>query len=374
MLGKTVILLLIKIGGLGFMTTATMVFLLLGKKITQERLVIQEALNQFSISGVVRLVRYILLLTMIIEAFGAVFLSFRFIPQYGISKGAFYSVFHSVSAFNNAGFDIMGDFKSLTQYNEDILVNIVIMSLIILGGLGFSVLVDIINNKSWNKISLHSKLVIFLTSTLIVVGSIIIFILEFNNPETLEPLSFSGQFISSLFHAVSPRTAGFNTLPTDKLRHATQFFTMILMFIGGSPASTAGGIKTTTFGVLLLTVWSTVKGQEETVIYKRTIPTTIIFKSLAIISISLILISIMTLILTITEKAEFMAIIFEVFSAFGTVGLSLGLTHELTILGKILIIILMFTGRVGPLTLTLAFSIRAKKAKIKYPEEKILVG
>ncbi|HHU69929.1 MAG TPA: Trk family potassium uptake protein [Thermoanaerobacterales bacterium] len=375
MLGKTVILILIQIGGLGFMTTATMVFLLLGKKITlRERLVIQEALNQFSISGVVRLVRYILLLTMIIEAFGAVFLSFRFIPQYGISKGAFYSVFHSVSAFNNAGFDIMGDFKSLTQYNEDILVNIVIMSLIILGGLGFSVLVDIINNKSWNKISLHSKLVIFLTSTLIVVGSIIIFILEFNNPETLEPLSFSGQFISSLFHAVSPRTAGFNTLPTDKLRHATQFFTMILMFIGGSPASTAGGIKTTTFGVLLLTVWSTVKGQEETVIYKRTIPTTIIFKSLAIISISLILISIMTLILTITEKAEFMAIIFEVFSAFGTVGLSLGLTHELTILGKILIIILMFTGRVGPLTLTLAFSIRAKKAKIKYPEEKILVG
>lgn len=374
-LGKTVILVLIQIGGLGFMTMATMVFLLLGKKITlRERLVIQEALNQFSIAGVVRLVRYILLITMIIETSGAALLSFRFIPQYGIFKGAFYSVFHSVSAFNNAGFDLIGDFKSLTQYREDILVNIVIMSLIILGGLGFSVLVDIINSRSWNKSSLHSKLVIFLTSTLIVLGSIIIFILEFNNPGTLKPLSFSGKLISSLFHAVSPRTAGFNTLPTDKLRHATQFFTMILMFIGGSPASTAGGIKTTTFGVLLLTVWSIVKGHEETIIYKRTVPTIIIFKSLAIISISLILISIMTLILTITEKAEFIAIIFEVFSAFGTVGLSLGLTPNLTILGKILVTILMYTGRVGPLTLTLAFSIRAKKPKIKYPEEKILVG
>ncbi len=374
-LGKTIILVLIQIGGLGFMTMATMVFLLLGKKITlRERLVIQEALNQFSIAGVVRLVRYIFFLTMIIETSGAVLLSFRFIPQYGISKGALYSVFHSVSAFNNAGFDLMGNFKSLTQYSEDFLVNIVIMALIILGGLGFSVLVDIINNKSWNKTTLHFKLVILLTLTLIILGSIIIFILEFNNPETLKPLSLSGKFLSSLFHAVSPRTAGFNTIPTDKLTNATQFLTMILMFIGGSPASTAGGIKTTTFGVLLLTVWSTVRGHEETIIYKKTIPTTIIYKALAILSISLILISIITIVLTITEEAEFIAVIFEVFSAFGTVGLSLGLTPNLTIFGKILLIIMMYIGRVGPLTLTLAFSIRAKKAKIRYPEEKILVG
>jgi len=374
-LGQVVILILIQVGGLGIMTMATMVFLLLGKRITlRERLVIQEALNQFSIAGVVRLVRYILFLTFIVETSGALLLSFRFIPKYGMIRGLYYSIFHSISAFNNAGFDLIGGFKSFTPFKQDIWVNLVIMGLIILGGLGFTVIIDLIHHRNLNRISLHSKLVLLLTFSLLILGFSTIFFLEFNNPDTLKPLPLIGKITASMFHSVTPRTAGFNTLPTEKLNTATQFFTMLFMFIGGSPGSTAGGIKTTTFGAIIITVWSIIRGRSDAVIFKKTIPSFIIYKSLSIIIIALVLISVITMILTITEKADFMSVIFEVFSAFGTVGLSLGLTPELSPAGKILIILTMFSGRVGPLTLALAFSVRRKKVTIKYPEEKILVG
>ncbi|RKD20920.1 trk system potassium uptake protein TrkH [Caminicella sporogenes DSM 14501] len=376
--GQVVIILLIQIGGLGFMTMGTLFALLLGKKITlRERLVMQEALNQFSFSGVVRLAKYILIMTFTIEGIGAILLSIKFIPIYGLSRGIWYSIFHSISAFCNAGFDLIGNFRSLTPFVDDVLINMVIMSLIILGGIGFVVILDVMQKKNFNKLSLHSKLAITMTLILISVGFFVILILEFYNPDTMGQLSLKGKFLSALFHSVTPRTAGFNTLPTDKLTMASIFFTIVLMFIGGSSAGTAGGVKITTTGVVIATIVSVIKGKDDTETFGRRIPRDIINRSLAIIGLALGLVILVTMILSITEKdCSFIGIFFEAVSAFGTVGLSLGVTSTLSKLGKIIIAITMFFGRVGPLTVLLALAQRKKENKgiLRYPEEKVIVG
>jgi trk system potassium uptake protein TrkH len=373
--GQLVILALIQMGGLGIMTMATLIFLIIGKKITlRERLVMQEALNQLTLAGVVKLTRYIILTTIIFEGTGAFLLSLRFTKIYGLSRGIYYGIFHSVSAFNNAGFDLIGKFRSLTPFVEDPLINIVVMSLIIFGGLGFSVLYDIFTTRNFQKLSLHSKVVLTTTAILLSAGFLVFYILEYSNPKTLGALSPFGKVLAAAFQSVTPRTAGFNTLNLPDLTMPSKYFTIFLMFIGASPGSTGGGIKTSTFATIIMMIYTVIASKEDVEIYQKRVPLDNIFKAVAIAIIALLLVFTTSLLLTITEQADFLEILFETTSAFGTVGLSLGITPDLSSVGKIFIILTMFVGRVGPLTLALALASRKKKAILKYPEERILVG
>ncbi|MDK2879024.1 MAG: trk/ktr system potassium uptake protein [Thermoanaerobacteraceae bacterium] len=373
--GQLVILSLIQMGGLGIMTMATLIFLILGKRITlRERLVMQEALNQLTLAGVVKLTRYIIATTIVFEGIGALLLSLRFTKIYGFSKGVYYGIFHSVSAFNNAGFDLIGNFRSLTPFVQDPLVNLVIMGLIIFGGLGFSVIYDIFTTRNFQKLSLHSKVVLTTTGVLLAMAFIIFYFLEYSNPKTLGALSPLGKILAAAFQSVTPRTAGFNTINLPDMTLPSKYFTILLMFIGASPASTGGGIKTSTFAAILMMIYTVITSKEDVEIYQKRIPADNIFKAVAIAVISLMLVFTSSLFLTITEHADFLKILFETTSAFGTVGLSLGITPDLSNFGKIFIIITMFAGRVGPLTLALALGSRKKKAILKYPEERILVG
>lgn len=376
--GQVVIIALIQVGGLGFMTMATMFFIILGKRISlKERLIMQEALNQNSLAGIVRFTKYIIIGTFIIEGIGALFLSLKFVPEYGWVKGIVYAIFHSISAFCNAGFDLIGGGRSLTPYVADPIVNFAICGLIIIGGLGFSVMVDIINQKNLKRLSLHSKMVLFITSLLLSIGFIMFLVLEWHNPETLGELNFGGKLLGAFFQSVSPRTAGYNTIALAKMTNASKLLTIILMYIGGSPGSTAGGIKTATLGVILFTLISVIKGKEETELFQKRVSRDIVNRGITVAVIGITLIMIITMVLMITEIGfSFEEILFEVTSAFGTVGLTLGITPSLSKIGKIVIIFMMFAGRVGPLTIAYALARQQRKNKgiIKYPEGKILVG
>lgn len=374
--GKTVIIFLIQIGGLGFMSVATLGAFLIGKKISlRERLIMQASLNQSNLSGVVKLTRQILYMTFFVEFIGAVLLSFVFIPEHGALKGIAYSIFHSISAFCNAGFDLIGGGRSLTPYVDNPIVNITIMSLIILGGLGFTVIFDIITKRNIKRISLHSKIVLTVTAVLIVISAILFFLMENNNPGTMQELSFTGKLWASLFQAVTPRTAGFNTIDLAGMKNSSKLLTMVLMFIGGSPASAAGGIKTTTIAVLVLAVRTLIIGRQEVEVFGRRISYKAVNKALAVVFLGLSVVITGTMLLSFTDAGEeFLYILFEVISAFGTVGLSLGVTPLLSDMGKLLIIIIMFAGRVGALTILLALATKEQKTLYQYPEEKIIVG
>lgn len=373
--GQVVILLLIQIGGLGFMTMATLFALFMGKRINlRERMLIQEALNQLSMEGVVRLVRYILIFTFSIEGIAALILAVRWSFDLGWQKAMYFGVFHAVSSFNNAGFDLFGDFRSITGYVDDFTVNIVISGLIILGGIGFTVIADVYQRRRWRLFSLHTKVVLAMTTILIVIGALTIFALEYTNPKTLAPLSMQGKILASYFQSVTPRTAGYNSLLIGELRSATQFLIVILMFIGASPGSTGGGIKTSTFMSLIGAVWAMVRGHEDVEVFRRRIPKEIVYRALTITLAALALVITVTMILAITEKAEFLTVLFETTSAFGTVGLSMGITPSLTVIGRLMITATMFAGRVGPLTIAFAVAQRQHKPAFRYAQEKIMVG
>lgn len=377
--GKTVIITLIQIGGLGFMSVATLVFFILGKRITlKERLVMQEAMNVNSLQGLVKMIKYVLIFTFSVEAIGAVLFSTQFIPKFGILKGIYYSLFHAISAFCNAGFDLMGDFTSVTAYANNSVIILTISALIATGGLGFFVWVEIYNCKGVRRLSLHSRVVIYTTLVLIFGGAILMYIFEMNNPNTMGGMSPKGKILSSIFASVSPRTAGFNSIPLDKMTTAGIFLTIILMFIGGSPGSTAGGLKTTTAVLLFMTVVSVVRGREETEIFQKRIDKELVYKAFAISVISMALVITVTMILSITEKPDipFEYFLYEATSAFATVGLTLGLTTKLSFVGKIVISLTMYAGRVGLLTIILALAKNknSKSGTIRYPEDKILIG
>lgn len=372
--GQTVIMTLIEIGGLGFMSFAVLISLILGKKITlRERLVMQEAMNTYSIQGLVKMVKYVLAFTVSVEFFGALLLSTQFVPEYGASKGAFYSIFHSISAFCNAGFDLFG--TSLVNFSDNSVVILVISTLIIIGGLGFTVLLEIYEFKGMKKLSLHSKLVLIATGILIFGGAILMLLFEYKNPDTIGAMNIKDKLLNSFFASVSPRTAGFNSVSTSDMTLASKFLTIILMLIGGSPGSTAGGLKTVTCSILVLTVISVIKGREDTEVFGRRFTKEIVYKAFTIVFIGLSLVIGVTMILSYTEVgASFIDLLYESASALGTVGLTLGLTPELSSIGKILIMIMMYLGRVGPLTVMLALTRKKKKSGYKYPEGKILIG
>lgn len=374
--GKVVILILIQIGGLGFMTMATLGALIIGRKITlKQRLVIQEGLNQFSLEGVVKLTKYIILSTLVIETLGAVILSMRFIPIYGLKTGIWYSIFHSISAFCNAGFDIIGN--SMVPFVGDIVVNITIALLIIIGGLGYTVYIDLTTHKELRRSTLNTKFVLLFTIILLIIGFVFILIIEYNNPKTLGNLPFIDKITASMFQAVIPRTAGFNSIDIGSMTKATTFFMIVLMFIGGSPGSTAGGIKTTTFGVIILTIISVLRGKSDVELFKKRIPNELIFRALAVLSIALFVIVFVTMVLTLTEaENSFLDLLFETTSAFATVGLTRGITPDLSSIGKLILAFCMFAGRLGPLTLGFALARRQNKDKgsYRYPEGRIMIG
>ncbi|SDY12379.1 trk system potassium uptake protein TrkH [Evansella caseinilytica] len=370
--GQIIIMILIQIGGLGLMTFAIITVLILGKRIgLRERLLIQEALNQHSIGGVVKLVKILFIFSVLIELIAAIFLSFRWVPEYGWGYGIFTSVFHSISAFNNAGFSLWSD--SLSQYVGDPVINLLITVLFIIGGIGFTVVYDVMTTKKFRQFSLHTKIMLLGTVIINVVAMLVIFALEHSNPLTLGALSTGEQLWASYFQAVTPRTAGFNTIEIGDMNPGTIVFTLLLMFIGAGSASTGSGVKLTTFIIILLAVFTYLRGKQEPVIFKRRINNDVVHRSLAIVVISLIIVFVTILLLSTSENAPFIYIVFEAFSAFGTVGLSMGLTDELTFFGKQVIIILMFIGRIGPLTLAFALA-KSAKPSISYPKGDVFTG
>jgi trk system potassium uptake protein TrkH len=375
--GQIVILFLIQIGGLGFMTMATLMALVMRRKITfSERLVMKEALNTRNLQGVVKLAKAILITTLLIESVGAILLSFRWVPQLGLYKGLYFGIFHSISGFCNAGFDILGPingpFTSLTLYVGDPLVSLVVAVLVILGGIGFLVITDLYHCRRFARLTLHSKVAISVTSGLVITGTILIFIFEHNR--SMLHMSYGTKILAAFFQAVTPRTAGFNTLDMTQLTTATLFMIIILMFIGASPGGTAGGIKTTTFGTLLLGVWSIITGNQDINIFGKRIPQDQVLKSLAVVVLSILLITGVVMVMSITEQADFLTLLFETVSAFGTVGLSMNFSPNLSDFGRISIVFTMFVGRLGPMTLAIALWERQKTKKYRYPEEKVIIG
>ncbi|MDF2653314.1 MAG: Ktr system potassium transporter [Paenibacillus sp.] len=374
--GQIVIMCLIQIGGLGFMTYSVLVAVVLGKKIgLKDRLLIQQSTNALSTQGVVKLSLGIFAAAVVIEAFGAIILTIRWMGDMDFITALYYGIFHSVSSFNNAGFGLWSD--SLSRYVGDPLINIVIPLLFIMGGLGFTVILDLWKNRSWRKLSLHSKIVLSTSAILCAGGFLVITTIESFNPDTFGALTGSEKMWAGFFQGVVTRTAGFNTIDIASMMTASQFFMIFLMFIGASSGSTGGGIKTTTFVVLLLTLISIVTGKRDVQIMHRRIPQSIIMRALAVMVISVGVVIAATFLLTLTEHSlqkDFMEVLFEVTSAFGTVGLSMGLTPELSALGKLIIILTMFIGRLGPLTLAFALSQKQSREKFRYLEEKVLIG
>lgn len=371
--GQTIILGLIQVGGLSFMSLAVLVFLLMGKRVgLRERILLRESFSQVEVAGMVRLVRAILVYALAAEALGALLLTLRWLPEHGLHRAAWLGLFHAVSAFNNAGFDLMGGFRSMAAFAEDPIVVLSIGALFILGGIGFSVVLNVWERRE-RRFSTHTRLVLFVTGCLVGVGTVALVLFEWSNG--FAPLSGTGKLLGGFFMAATPRTAGFSTVDVEALRPATQFFILLLMFVGASPGSTGGGIKTSTLGLLAAAVWSLVKGREEVEVMKRRIPQEQVNKALAVALLSFMLVALVTLALSATETGSFLAVLFEAVSAFGTVGLSMNLTPTLSRLGQALIIATMYIGRLGPLTLVVALTRhRAPRQLARHAEDRVLLG
>lgn len=371
--GHLVIMVLVQIGGLGFMSLAAMIAVLLGKRITiNDRLILKESLNQLSLQGIVRMVRLIVVLTICIELVGALILAWSFWQTMPLGDALFHGLFHAVSAFNNAGFDLFT--TSLIGYNTNPVVMICVMALLTIGGMGLLVWTNALSH-GWrvHLWSLHTKIVIITTTALLTVGSVCVYVMEMNQPAFAQ-FSFGETILNSVFQSATARTAGFFSVPLTSLTTATLVLMMVLMFIGASPGSTGGGIKTTTFAMAILTVYNVLRGRSEIHLWHRTITAPLLLKSFAVIFVSISWVMVVTLMLSASESASFLWVAFEVVSAFATVGLTLGLTPELTDFGKLMIIATMYMGRVGPLTLFVALMLQSKEPLYRYPEESVLIG
>lgn len=385
--GKTVIFILIQLGGLGVVCIMMGFFILIKKKITlKERRLIQESYNFDTSGGMVKVVIRVFKATFLIEGMGAALYSIRFIPRFGFVKGVCYSIFHSVSAFCNAGIDLLGD-SSLAAYCGDGLINFTTMFLIVSGGIGFIVWWDIlkvcgeikrgnlVKNKIFERLSLHSKMVISATVIFIFAGAVVIFLFEYTNGDTIGNMKVGKKILTSLFESVTLRTAGFSTISQSGFRMPTLMFICFFMFVGGSPMGTAGGIKTTTIGILFVEVLSVVRGKKHAEVFRRKIHIENVRTAISVSMISFLSAIAAIMLLSFTEQAPFKAIVFEVFSAVGTVGLSMDLTSALSPGGRLIIIFMMFLGRVGPITMAMAFASKRKKSLDRdFPEKRIIIG
>lgn len=375
--GQVVIITLIQIGGLGFLTIGVMFALFLGKRITlSARELLQDSMNVLNIGGIVKFTKKIIRYTIIFESVGAILLSIRFIPEFGLLKGVYFSIFHSVSAFCNAGFDLMGGkakYSSLCSYSNDIIVNFTIMSLIIIGGIGFIVWDDISKNRlHFRKYMLHTKLVLCTTAILVFGGALMFYIFENNN--LMKGMGPQETILTSLFSSVTPRTAGFNSIDTAGLTTASKIMSMILMFIGGSPGSTAGGIKTITIAILFIKAWSLLRNSHGSNVFGRRISEADMNKADSVLLINLVLAVTAGMAICAMQPLLMEDVYLEVFSAIGTVGMSTGITRELTTVPRIILILLMYAGRIGSMSFAMSFTERKRVAPVNLPEEKVMIG
>ena len=373
--GTIVMLMLIQVGGLGIMTLATLAVHTMGYRFRlRESLVLQESLNQGGQAGLMELIRRMIKYTLTIEFFFAVVLAAHFYPEFGW-KAVGYGIFHSVSAFCNAGFDLFGNYDSLCKRNEDFFLMACIALLIILGGIGFTVMNDVINKKFWRQYSLHTKIVIVMNLALIFVGTILLFGVEYYNPSTVGNLSIPAQLANACFTSVSCRTAGFNSYDLAQAEQISQLVMIILMFIGASPLSTGGGIKATTFFVILQSMWAVFRGKSEITIFGRKISRELRDQAFAIFTMGTIWVVTAGIILSAIdgEVHELEEVIFETVSGFGTVGMGIGITLQWSMWGKLVLALTMFVGRVGIMTFMLSL-LAQKETRIKYPKEDIMIG
>ena len=376
--GQIVILLLIQIGGLGFVSIVTIISLMLGRKITlKERMLIREAMNENNLGGMVRLIIWVMKLTLLTEAIGAALLSVRFIADFGPAKGVYYAVFHSVSAFCNAGFDVLGEGTSVSRYASDPLVMLTLSGLILTGGFGFGAINDIITTRRFSRFRLHTKLVIVLTVILTVSGTAAVLALEWNNPATLEGMTFPEKLLAAFFQSVTFRTAGFFGISQAALEPSTKFIGSALMFIGAGPASTGGGMKVTTVALLALMTHSIIRGKKETTVFGRTIPQDTLRRAMAIFMMGLLILVMATAVISaLHPEIDIEDVLFETASALCTVGLTSAGTVNFCAAAQAIIIVLMYIGRIGPLTLTLAVGMRQQNAvsPMRLPEENVTIG
>ena len=376
--GQIVVLILIQIGGLGFISIGVFFSVILRRKIgLRERGLMMESTNALQLGGIVKFARRIVAGTAIVEGVGALLLMIRFIPEFGILKGIWYGIFHSVSAFCNGGFDLMGakygKYSSLVAYYDDPLVNIVIMSLIVIGGIGFVVWGDLLKNRwHFKKYLLHTKIVLLMSTILIFGGALLFYWAERNG--VLKGMSVSGQILSSLFASVTAGTAGFNTVDTAAMSGASKLLTAALMFIGGSPGSTAGGIKTTTLFVLLMGVKKNVTGAYGIQAFGKRLEDETLATASIIATLNMGITIITIFIVMGMQPFAMQDVVFEAFSASGTVGITAGITRDLNTVSRILMIMLMYLGRVGSLSFALAFMESKKKPKVMLPKESISIG
>lgn len=378
--GQLIILVLIEVGGLGFMMMPFIFFAVMKKKVgLVTRIILSESLNLDDLSGVIKLMYYILRFAIGFQLVGAILLAINFIPAYGLAKGVWYSIFHSISAFCNAGFDLFGD--SLVGFQDNAYVLLVISGLIVAGGLGFIVWQDLMAFRKTRRLSLHSKLALTVSIGLLIFGTVVFYISESGGRFIVSDTSPINRFANMLFMSVTARTAGYFSVDYGNVSQAGILFTIVLMFIGGTSGSTAGGLKTTTFGVLLIQTISMLKGRVHAEAFRRTIRPSVVSRALTLFFITLTLCIAVTMVMSVTEVLpRFRGIeylLFETFSAFGTVGLTMGLTPSLSLMGKLLIIGLMYIGRVGILTVGFSLTMRLMKAKsghYKLPEESVIIG
>lgn len=379
--GQIVLLGLIQVGGLGFMIFATLIMAALGRRITlQDRVLIRESMNASTLSGLVQLTGWYGLLALGIEGAGALLLAIRFVPHFGWGRGIWYSLWHSVSAFCNAGFDLIGGFRSLTVYQQDPLVLLTVAGLIILGGVGFAVMLDVAGKRfRLSECTLHSRIALTMTGALLLLGTVLYALIEWRNPLTLGAVEGGGhKLVNALFQSVTMRTAGFNSVPLDAMHDSSKLLSVLLMFVGASSASTGGGVKVTTMAVLLLTVLSVLRGAEDVSASKRRLPAALIRRALTIVLFYAVILLTGTMIISLIEgdKHDLIDILFEAISALATVGVSSAGTPELHPASQAVLAPMMYIGRVGPLTMALALASRqgTAKAKIRYPEETITIG
>ncbi|CAA9557881.1 MAG: KtrAB potassium uptake system, integral membrane component KtrB [uncultured Truepera sp.] len=374
--GRVIIMLLIQVGGLGIVTLGTLVALLLGRRVGfRERLQAAAQVNTLETGGVLRLIRTIFLISLGFETVGAMLLYPTFAALHGPGQGLFYAFFHSVSAFNNAGFALYSD--NLVGFAGNPVVILVLSALFIIGGLGFIVHLNLWAHVRGGRrfpLTLHSRVVLLTTLLLCAVGTLAVLVLEWSNPQTLGALPWHGKLLNGFFQGVTPRTAGFNSVDYTLMREPTLLLSMLLMFIGGSPASTAGGVKTVTFFVLVASAWSMVRGRGELLAFGRRVSSATVVKagSVALLSTGLVMSALF--LLSVSESLPLLPVMFEAFSAFATVGLSMSATFDLSEPGRLIIIVLMYLGRIGPLTFALALLQEPRGGGLKYPDEGVLIG
>jgi trk system potassium uptake protein len=374
--GEVVMMVLIQIGGLGIMTVTTLAALLVGQRVGFRRLltVREEAENAGSPRNTLRLLFQIARITFAVEFLGAIVLSIGFVSVgLGVRGGIFQGVFHSIMAFCNSGFPTLpGD--DLIPYAGNWLIVGALAAMITLGGLGFPVLVDLYNYNEDRRLSVHSRVVLVVSAALVLVGFLSVALLEWTNPNTLGGQSLNTKAAMSLFQGMTPRTAGFSTVSYPEMREPTLLVQVVLMFIGTAPTSTGGGIKVTTLALVALIVVAQVRGQERITLFRRTLPRPLVARALSVLALASLLVFLSTLVLMVSDGLELLPALFEVTSAFGTVGLTLDVTPNLSTFGKLLVSLVMFLGRVGPITFIVALAARQRTPRYKYPEEEIAIG